>query len=59
MGMSSGGYCIPKPQHTDPGSVGYDVTVVPLTMGFQRARIAVTASDAGTLLAVAIAGEIY
>jgi hypothetical protein len=59
MGVSAGGYCIPTPQHTDLGSAGYDVTVVPLTMGFQKARIAVTASEAGTILAVAIAGEIY
>ncbi len=53
-----GGYCIPKPQHTDPGSVGLDVTNVPLTRGFQKARIAVNAIDAGTTLAVAIAGEV-
>ena len=57
-GVSSGGYCIPVPQHTDPGSVGFDATSVPLTMGFQTARIAVTASEAGTILAVAIDGEI-
>jgi hypothetical protein len=58
VGVSSAGYCIPVPQHTDPGSVGLDVTSVPLTMGFQKARIAVTASEAGTILAVAIAGQI-
>jgi hypothetical protein len=55
-GVVYGSYCIPKPQHTDPGSVGYDVTNVPLTKGFQKARITVRAVEAGTTLAVAISG---
>ncbi len=57
-GVAGGGYCTPEPQHTDPGSVGFDVTVVPLTNGFQKARIAVNASEAGTTLAVAVAGAV-
>jgi hypothetical protein len=57
-GAVSGSYCIPEPQHTDPGSVGFGVTVVPLTKGFQKARIAVNAVEAGTTLPVAIAGEV-
>ena len=55
-GVVQGTYCIPKPQHTDPGSVGLDVTNIPLTKGFQKARIAVNASQSGTTLAVAVSG---
>ncbi len=58
VGVVSGSYCIPEPQHTDPGSVGFDVTNVPLTKGFQKARIAVNAVETGVTLAVAIAGEV-
>jgi hypothetical protein len=57
-GVASGSFCIPEPQHTDPGSVGFDVTIVPLTMGFQKARVAVNAVQNGTTLPVAIAGEV-
>jgi len=57
-GAVSGSYCIPEPQHTDPDSVGFGVTVVPLTKGFQKARIAVNAVEAGTTPPVAIAGEV-
>lgn len=57
-GVVSGSLCIPTPQHTDPGSVGFDVTVIPLTKGFQRARVGVNAVEAGTTLAVAIVGAV-
>jgi hypothetical protein len=57
-GMVSGNYCIPQAQHTDPGSVSFGVTNVPLTEGFQKARIAVSAAESDTALPVAVAGEI-
>jgi hypothetical protein len=57
-GMVSGSYCIPQAQHTDPGSVSFGVTNVPLTDGFQKARVAVSAVESGTPLAVAVAGQI-
>ena len=56
-GMVSGIYCIPQAQHTDPGSVSFGVTNVPLTEGFQKTRIVVSATESGITLAVAVAGE--
>jgi hypothetical protein len=57
-GVESLGFCTPEPQHTNSGSVGLDVTNIPLTMGFQKARIAVNAVESGTTLAVAISGAV-
>ena len=57
-GVTSGNFCIPEPQHTNAGSVGFDVTIVPLNMGFQKVRVAVNAVQSGTTLPVAVAGEV-
>lgn len=60
LGLPVGAVCIPQAQsHTDPGSVGLDVTNIPLTSGFTRARIAVNAVEIGTTQAIATVGQIF
>jgi hypothetical protein len=59
VGNLSQGYCEPIANHTDVAFAGYGATAIPLTSGFTRARIAVSATEGTTDIPVAVAGQIF
>jgi hypothetical protein len=60
LGELSQNVCEPIAQsHSNPDAVGFGVSVIPLTMGFTRARIAVNATEGTTDIPVAVAGQIF
>ena len=60
LGELTQGVCEPIAQaHSNPNAVGFGVSVVPLTMGFTRARIAVNATEGGNDIPVAVAGQTF
>jgi hypothetical protein len=55
-GETEGSVCHATAQsHTDPNSVGLGGTIIPAS-GFQRARVAVSASEGGALVPVLVSG---
>ena len=60
VGQLTQNVCEPVVQsRTDVNSGNFGVTSVPLTSGFVRARVAVSASEGTTNVPVAVAGQIF